>query len=234
VRTPAGSPGSAGSSAGAVTPMARPRRWTARSHRFPRGPNTLRCPCRRLRRVLGLQQLRPGHTAGGTFTQVSAGGQLNFGEHTCGVKSDGTVACWGANSSGQATPPGGTFTQISAGGFHNCAVRADGAVACWGDNTEGQAAPPGGIFTQASAGNFHTCGLRSDGTIACWGDNTEGQATPPGGTFTRIAAGATTRAGSAATGRSRAGLRLQWSGHAARRHVHPDLGRGPPHVWASR
>ena len=47
----------------------------------------------------------------GTFTQVSAGMY-----HTCGVRTDGTLACWGNNNSGQATPPGGTFTQVSAGG----------------------------------------------------------------------------------------------------------------------
>src|SRR5205085_10727557 len=35
----------------------------------------------------------------GTFTQVSAGYI-----HTCGVNTDGTVACWGYNGSGQSTP----------------------------------------------------------------------------------------------------------------------------------
>jgi len=35
--------------------------------------------------------------------QVSAGGQ-----HTCGVRTDGTLACWGQNDYGQATPPTST------------------------------------------------------------------------------------------------------------------------------
>jgi alpha-tubulin suppressor-like RCC1 family protein len=38
----------------------------------------------------------------GTFTAVSAGG-----DHTCGVKTSGTVVCWGDDSSGEATPPAG-------------------------------------------------------------------------------------------------------------------------------
>jgi len=33
----------------------------------------------------------------GTFTQVSAGGY-----HTCGLKSDGNLACWGYNGYGQS------------------------------------------------------------------------------------------------------------------------------------
>jgi hypothetical protein len=47
---------------------------------------------------------------------VSAGGF-----HTCGIRSDGSLACWGSNASGQATPPTGTYTQVSAGGNHTCA-----------------------------------------------------------------------------------------------------------------
>ncbi len=36
-------------------------------------------------------------------------------EHTCAVRTDGTVACWGCELHGQATPPAGTFRQVSAG-----------------------------------------------------------------------------------------------------------------------
>jgi hypothetical protein len=73
----------------------------------------------------------------GTSPQVSAGGW-----HTCGVKTDGTVACWGWDYYGQASPPAGTFSQVSVGGWHTCGVKRDGTLACWGDDTYGQATPP--------------------------------------------------------------------------------------------
>jgi hypothetical protein len=57
--------------------------------------------------------------------QVAAGK-----DHTCVLTTDGTVACWGENAYGQATPPAGSFTQVSVGQSHTCAVRTDGTVAC--------------------------------------------------------------------------------------------------------
>jgi alpha-tubulin suppressor-like RCC1 family protein len=99
------------------------------------------------------------------------------------VRRDGTLACWGYNNYGQATPPTGKFTEVSAGGYHTCAVKTNGTLACWGYNTYGQSTPPAGTFTQVSAGGYHTCGVRRDGTVACWGYNNYGQATPPTGTF---------------------------------------------------
>ncbi len=89
----------------------------------------------------------------GTVSQVSAGGY-----HSCALRTDGTVACWGSNVGrgegfwgeylGQATPPMGTFTQVSAGAYHTCGLRSDGTVACWGSNGSGQATPPASTFTQ--------------------------------------------------------------------------------------
>jgi hypothetical protein len=130
---------------------------------------------------------RPGAEANAntSFTQVSAG---CF--HTCGVKADGTLACWGRNEDGQATPPAGTFIQVSAGIRHTCGVKTDGTLACWGWNEYGQATPPAGTFSQVSAGGEHTCGVKTGSTLACWGDNMFGQAAPPGGTFTQVSAGA--------------------------------------------
>jgi alpha-tubulin suppressor-like RCC1 family protein len=58
------------------------------------------------------------------------------------VRSDGTVACWGRNVAGQATPPAGAFTQVAAGFEHSCGVGSDGTAACWGTNSNGQLTPP--------------------------------------------------------------------------------------------
>ena len=67
-------------------------------------------------------------------------------DHTCGVRTDGSLACWGKNDSGEATPPDGEFASVSAGGGHTCGLRRDGTVACWGYDYNGQATPPAGEF----------------------------------------------------------------------------------------
>ena len=79
------------------------------------------------------------------------------------MRSNGSVACWGSDISGQATPPAGSFLSVSAGGRHTCGVRSNGSVACWGWNEHGQATPPAGSFVSVSAGERHTCGVRSNG-----------------------------------------------------------------------
>ena len=118
----------------------------------------------------------------GTFSAISAGGL-----HSCGLRSDGTITCWGNNEWGQAEAPGGVFSAISTGGWHSCGLRSDGTIACWG-NSAGQAEAPGGVFSAISAGGLHSCGLRSDGTITCWGYN-QGRAEVPGGSFSAVSAG---------------------------------------------
>jgi hypothetical protein len=99
--------------------------------------------------------------------------------HSCGVQTDGTLACWGLDDVGQATPPAGIFTQVSAGLSHSCGLQTDGTVTCWGWNLSGEATPPSGTFTQVSAGDLFSCGLRTDRSIACWGRDEYGQSTPP-------------------------------------------------------
>ncbi|MDQ3035456.1 MAG: hypothetical protein M3Y87_23830, partial [Myxococcota bacterium] len=88
-------------------------------------------------------------------TQLAVGA-----EHTCALREDGTIACWGANGSGQlgdgvgdhpgaiceahrtvfdcSDVPVGVVevddaVAIAAGASHTCAIRAGGEVACWGE-----------------------------------------------------------------------------------------------------
>ena len=120
----------------------------------------------------------------GKFQQVSAGDI-----HTCGVHTDGSMACWGLNDDRQATPPAGNFPQVSAGGFHTCGIKTDSSVVCWGLNYDGQATSPAGRFRQVSAGVGHTCAVKVDNSVVCWGSNYDRQATPPAGSFRQVSAG---------------------------------------------
>ena len=96
--------------------------------------------------------------------------------HTCGVRTDGAVECWGSNSHGQIDAPEGAFTAVSTG-VHSCGLRPDGAVECWGTDE----APAAGAFAAVEVGQGYTCGLRPDGAVECWGTL---RAPPEGVTYT--------------------------------------------------
>ena len=110
-------------------------------------------------------------------------------DHTCAIRTDGRLVCWGKDDKGQASPPPGIFTEVGAGYAHSCALRDDGTLACWGDNSKGQATPPKGTFRQVSAAWNHACAVSTDGCLQCWGDNSKGQAISPGGNYTQVSAG---------------------------------------------
>ncbi|MFZ9882343.1 MAG: RCC1 domain-containing protein, partial [Phycisphaerales bacterium] len=99
-------------------------------------------------------------TASGSCVQVAAGSA-----HTIAIRTDGTVACWGANSSGQCNAPESLagVVQIAAGSAHNAALLNDGSVRCWGANSYGQSIVPAGLGPVAAvaAGDFHTVALKA-------------------------------------------------------------------------
>jgi alpha-tubulin suppressor-like RCC1 family protein len=120
----------------------------------------------------------------------------------CVIVSNGTIECWGDNSSGQlgggsnATEPvpinyiAGTWQYLFNGGAgdHMCAIKSDGALWCWGWNENGQignnsttyAPTPVQVgsdttWVAGSVGSNSTCAIKSNGTLWCWGGNTYGQ-----------------------------------------------------------
>ena len=127
------------------------------------------------------------------FIQLSAGDA-----HTCGLKLNQQVVCWGMLPSA----PAGLYLQISAGSSHTCALTHESAVVCWGDTVHGKCdAPPGYDFVQVAAGNSFSCGLRRNGLPECWGKNHMGQTSPPAGVQMRqISASSTDHACGIAAG----------------------------------
>ncbi|MBF0360711.1 MAG: hypothetical protein HQK49_06855 [Oligoflexia bacterium] len=107
------------------------------------------------------------------------------GSHSCALKNDGTVVCWGYNGYKQSTPPEGLrdVKSIALGYAHSCALKNDGTVVCWGGNGDNKSTPPKGLrdVKSIALGSAHSCALKNDGTVFCWGNNYSNQSTPPEG-----------------------------------------------------
>jgi alpha-tubulin suppressor-like RCC1 family protein len=131
----------------------------------------------------------------GSFRSITAGLV-----HSCAIRTDNTIACWGYNGFGAlgdtsffitdapqvvTIPTSRSFSEVAAGQNHSCA-RAETDVWCWGANEHGQVGKGStsrmefpfaitGSWRSIAAGGNHTCGVRSDHTLACWGANEFGQ-----------------------------------------------------------
>jgi alpha-tubulin suppressor-like RCC1 family protein len=153
----------------------------------------------------GIQTNLVAVTAQGSSTELLTDTvAVSAGEnHSCALKTGGSVVCWGDNQYGQLGDGTTTTRTVSAvvssltdavtlttGGNHTCAVKKDGSVVCWGRNIEGELGN-GSITTtqvtptlvigltdtlvQLSAGYYHTCAVGKAGGMVCWGRNSEGQ-----------------------------------------------------------
>lgn len=120
------------------------------------------------------------------FTQLSANDS-----HVCGLRSDGSVACWGLLQGGAGNVPAIPFKQIAIGADHGCGIRhADSGITCWGSNAAGATTAPAGSFKSIAAGGYSTCAVASDGTLSCWGIGGFGtELVPPPGTYRYVGAG---------------------------------------------
>jgi len=140
----------------------------------------------------------PVRVAGGftDWTSLAAGVS-----HTCGIRRDGTLWCWGYNGHGQLGigSPFDSFTptqvgvdrdwaSVNASYQHTCAIRTDGRLYCWGRTDvlgigtrrpDVHASPVrvgmDSDWAELSTLRYHTCATRTDGTLSCWGDNDQGK-----------------------------------------------------------
>jgi alpha-tubulin suppressor-like RCC1 family protein len=104
------------------------------------------------------------------------------------LKTDGTLASWGNNSSGQCNVPNGNhYTSISAGDDFGVAIKTDGSLIAWGSLT---AVPTGNDYIEISSGTDYFLALKGNGTITYGGySNHVTPAIPAGSDFVAVSAG---------------------------------------------
>jgi alpha-tubulin suppressor-like RCC1 family protein len=124
-------------------------------------------------------------------------------DDSCGVRSDGTLWCWGYNGNGQLgtgdrepqpspTQIGDetTWAEVNAGYTHTCAIKTDQTLWCWGDNQYGELgigvrygfypAPTqvtsggNGGWLSVSVGAMYTCAVDRTHRFWCWGHDLDG------------------------------------------------------------
>ncbi len=104
--------------------------------------------------------------------------------HTCAVRTDDKIVCWGYHADGRNKVPGWgydtqgfsnvTFSAIATGGLTNCGIKSsDGGLSCWNDEKP-QYQPYSNTlaltgFTKIGAGPTHMLAVKSDGSLESWG-----------------------------------------------------------------
>lgn len=141
--------------------------------------------------------IKDTNTVRTTVTEIS----LKY-RHSCLIKANGTLVCWGTNSNGQlgdtttteksmpTAVSGTTWRNVSVATFHTCALRTDNTAYCWGHNSAGQigigstanvnytspqAVVGGHSFTKITSTSSTNCGITTAKKIYCWGNGGTGQ-----------------------------------------------------------
>ena len=105
----------------------------------------------------------------------------------CGVRPEGTLACWDYYSFLSPTPEG-TYVQVTNGTEWACALTTTGSIECWSNASPEISgsialgvleAPEDDGYTAISAGNSHACAIDAEGYVTCWGDTGYGAENPP-------------------------------------------------------
>ncbi len=132
---------------------------------------------------------------GAAYADVSAKGVA-----TCGVKTDGSLMCWGTNgalginfkTTPSAIDNAKDWAKVRLSPSHACALKTTGALYCWGSNDRGQLGMPiaaGNLlrttpqqvgsetdWSDVAVGIGFTCATKkTTNTVWCWGNNGRGQ-----------------------------------------------------------
>src|SRR5581483_11062952 len=152
------------------------------------------------------QTAQPRLLSGGTiitFQNPESFNDITAGDsHTCAIKNNGNVYCWGGNSNGQVGIPSNvncsgygtcinrptfvlTAAQIEAGAEHTCALSSAGIASCWGVSAFGEVGGGattngqitgvyGTVYTPTLVGGNHVFSSISAGKYSTCGTASDG------------------------------------------------------------
>ncbi|MBU1239311.1 hypothetical protein KJ865_06345, partial [Myxococcota bacterium] len=127
--------------------------------------------------------------------------------HTCGIKSDDTLWCWGRNSDGQLgdgsfvqknvpSQVAGMWANVWLGSYHSCGMKLDSTLWCWGNNGTGELGNgtttksevpvevlpiAGHAWVTAGVGYGTSCAINDIQELWCWGQDYAGKLGTGGG-----------------------------------------------------